>query len=113
MFKQFNNYFSTQEILKDFSESDFHSIKIEFQQVLSNRKEMTQFLEEWLNTHFDIEKLKSGIQKENDRICQVNNFYNNKIIVSSNFLLCSVVLLVVVCFNFSTSFLKGLGATGF
>lgn len=85
MFKQFSNYILTQEILKDFSESDFHSIKTEFQQVLSNRKEMTQFLEEWLNTHFDIEKLKSGIQKENDRICRVNNFYNNKIIVSSNF----------------------------
>ncbi|XP_023387151.1 centromere-associated protein E isoform X7 [Pteropus vampyrus] len=73
-----------EEILKDFSESDFHSIKTEFQQVLSNRKEMTQFLEEWLNTHFDIEKLKSGIQKENDRICQVNNFYNNKIIAIMN-----------------------------
>ncbi|XP_058424769.1 centromere-associated protein E-like isoform X1 [Diceros bicornis minor] len=68
-----------EEILKDFSESDFHSIKTEFQQVLCNRKEMTQFLEEWLNTHFDIEKLKNGIQKENDRICQVNNFYNKKI----------------------------------
>nr|XP_031546351.1 centromere-associated protein E isoform X3 [Vicugna pacos] len=73
-----------EEILKDFSESDFHSIKTEFQQVLSNRKEMTQFLEEWLNTHFDIEKLKNGIQKENDRICQVNNFYNNKIIAIMN-----------------------------
>ncbi|XP_045394768.1 AT-rich interactive domain-containing protein 2-like [Lemur catta] len=34
------------EILKDFSESDFPNIKTEFQQVLSNRKEMTQFLEE-------------------------------------------------------------------
>ncbi|XP_019481417.1 PREDICTED: centromere-associated protein E [Hipposideros armiger] len=73
-----------EEILKDFSETDFHSIKTEFQQVLSNRKEMTQFFEEWLNTHFDIEKLKSGIQKENDRICQVNNFYNNKIIAIMN-----------------------------
>nr|XP_031324227.1 centromere-associated protein E isoform X1 [Camelus dromedarius] len=73
-----------EEILKDFSESDFHSIKTEFQQVLSNRKEMTQFLEEWLNTHFDVEKLKNGIQKENDRICQVNNFYNNKIIAIMN-----------------------------
>ncbi|KAK2505630.1 hypothetical protein MC885_013086 [Smutsia gigantea] len=72
------------EILKDFSESDFSSIKTEFQEVLSNRKEMTQFLEDWLNTHFDIEKLKNGIQKENDRICQVNNFYNNKIIAIMN-----------------------------
>ncbi|XP_069315863.1 centromere-associated protein E-like [Eulemur rufifrons] len=70
-----------EEILKDFSESDFPSIKTEFQQVLSNRKEMTQFLEEWLNTHCDIEKLKNGIQKENDRICQVNYFFNNKIIL--------------------------------
>lgn len=85
MFTQFNAYFLTQEILKDFSESDFHSIKTEFQQVLSNRKEMTQFLEEWLKTHFDIEELKSGIQKENDRVFQVNKFYNNRIIVSSNF----------------------------
>ncbi|XP_045840361.1 centromere-associated protein E isoform X3 [Meles meles] len=73
-----------EEILKDLSENDFHCIKTEFQQVLSNRKEMTQFLEEWLNTHFDIEKLKNGIQKENDKICQVNNFYNNKIIAIMN-----------------------------
>ncbi|XP_049486904.1 centromere-associated protein E isoform X4 [Panthera uncia] len=73
-----------EEILKDLSENDFHCIKAEFQQVLSNRKEMTQFLEEWLNTHFDTEKLKNGIQKENDRICQVNNFYNNKIIAIMN-----------------------------
>ncbi|XP_070359719.1 centromere-associated protein E-like isoform X1 [Equus asinus] len=73
-----------EEILKDFSECDFHSIKMEFQQVLSNRKEMTQFLEEWLNTHFDIEKLKNGIQKENDRICEVNIFYNKKIIAIIN-----------------------------
>ncbi|XP_039076754.1 centromere-associated protein E [Hyaena hyaena] len=73
-----------EEILKDLSENDFHRIKAEFQQVLSNRKEMTQFLEEWLNTHFDTEKLKNGIQKENDRICQVNNFYNNKIIAIMN-----------------------------
>ncbi|XP_032716519.1 centromere-associated protein E isoform X2 [Lontra canadensis] len=73
-----------EEIFKDLSENDFHCIKTEFQQVLSNRKEMTQFLEEWLNTHFDIEKLKNGIQKENDKICQVNNFYNNKIIAIMN-----------------------------
>ncbi|XP_042791719.1 centromere-associated protein E isoform X4 [Panthera leo] len=73
-----------EEILKDLSENDFHCIKAEFQQVLSNTKEMTQFLEEWLNTHFDTEKLKNGIQKENDRICQVNNFYNNKIIAIMN-----------------------------
>ncbi|XP_037023817.2 centromere-associated protein E isoform X2 [Artibeus jamaicensis] len=73
-----------EEILKDFSESDFHSIKTEFQQVLSNRKEMTQFLEEWLKTHFDTEELKSGIQKENDRVFQVNKFYNNRIIAIVN-----------------------------
>nr|XP_058923431.1 centromere-associated protein E isoform X4 [Kogia breviceps] len=73
-----------EEILKDFSESDCHSIETEFQQVLSNRKEMTQFLEEWLNAHFDIEKLKNGIQKETDSIFQVNNFYNNKIIAIMN-----------------------------
>ncbi|XP_062964377.1 centromere-associated protein E isoform X1 [Cynocephalus volans] len=73
-----------EEIIRDFSESDFPSIKTEFQQILNNRKEMTQFLEEWLNSHFDIEKFKNGIQKENDRICQVNNFYNNKIIAIMN-----------------------------
>ncbi|XP_059517392.1 centromere-associated protein E-like isoform X3 [Myotis daubentonii] len=73
-----------QEILKDFSESDSHIIKAEFQQVLSNRKEITHFLGEWLNTHFDIEKLKSGIQKENERIFQVNKFYNNRIITIVN-----------------------------
>lgn len=103
MFTWLDAYF-LQEILKDFSESDFHSIKTEFQEVLSNRKEMTQFLEEWLNTHFDTEKLKNGVQKENDRICQVNNFYNNKIIVSSNFLC----YLILFWFSFSTPFSKGL-----
>ena len=85
MFRWFIAYFS-QEILKDFSESDFHSIKTEFQQVLSNRKEMTRFLEEWLNARFDIEKLKNVIQEENDSICQVNNLYHEKITVSSHFL---------------------------
>ncbi|XP_036887808.1 centromere-associated protein E isoform X2 [Sturnira hondurensis] len=73
-----------EEILKDFSESDFHSIKTEFQQVLSNRKEVTQFLEEWLKTHFDTEELKSGIQRENDSVFQVNKFYNNRIIAIVN-----------------------------
>ncbi|XP_058522622.1 centromere-associated protein E [Ochotona princeps] len=73
-----------EEILKDFSEGDFPSIKAEFQQMLTNRKEMTQFLEEWLKIHFDEEKLTNGIQKENDSICQVNNFYNNKIIAVIN-----------------------------
>ncbi|XP_006151218.1 centromere-associated protein E [Tupaia chinensis] len=72
------------EILTDLSENEFSSIKTEFQQVLRNRKEMTQFLGEWLNVHFDIEKLRNGIQKENDKICQVNNFYNNKIIAIMN-----------------------------
>lgn len=98
--------FFKQEILKDLSENDFHCIKTEFQQVLSNRKEITQFLEEWLNTHFDIEKLKNGIQKENDKICQVNNFYNKKIIVSSDFVCVCYLILFVVCSNFSTFFLK-------
>ncbi|XP_027826638.2 centromere-associated protein E isoform X3 [Ovis aries] len=73
-----------EEILKDFSESDFHSIKTEFQQVLSNRKEMTRFLEEWLNARFDIEKLKNVIQEENDSICQVNNLYHEKITAIMN-----------------------------
>ncbi|XP_076431138.1 centromere-associated protein E isoform X4 [Peromyscus maniculatus bairdii] len=72
------------EILKDFSENDFPTIKTEFQQVLSNSKEMTQFLEKWLNTPFDAEKLKSGIQKENNSICQVNNLYNSKVIAMIN-----------------------------
>ncbi|XP_045140261.1 centromere-associated protein E [Echinops telfairi] len=69
-----------EEILKDFSENDFLSIKTEFQQVLEKRKEMTRFLEEWLTAGFDIEILQNDLQQENDRICQVNNFYNNKII---------------------------------
>ncbi|XP_006872786.1 PREDICTED: centromere-associated protein E [Chrysochloris asiatica] len=73
-----------EEILKDVSEHDFLSIKTEFQQVIDKRKEMTQVLKEWLNTHFDIEKLQNDIQKENDRMCQVNNFYNNKIIAIMN-----------------------------
>ncbi|XP_052586509.1 centromere-associated protein E isoform X2 [Peromyscus californicus insignis] len=72
------------EILKDFSENDFPTIKTEFQQVLSNSKEMTQFLERWLNAPFDAEKLKSGIQKENKSICHVNNLYNSKVTAMIN-----------------------------
>lgn len=73
-----------EEILKDFSENDFPAIKTEFQQVLSNRKEMTRFLKKWLNTPFDTEQLQSGIQKENNSVCQMNNFYNSKITAMIN-----------------------------
>uniref|UniRef100_A0A8C2QPZ7 Centromere-associated protein E n=1 Tax=Cricetulus griseus TaxID=10029 RepID=A0A8C2QPZ7_CRIGR len=73
-----------EEIAKDFAENGFPTIKTEFQQVLSNRKEITQFLGRWMNTPFDTEKLKSGIQRENNSICQVNNFYNSKIIAMIN-----------------------------
>ncbi|XP_041515601.1 centromere-associated protein E isoform X2 [Microtus oregoni] len=73
-----------EEILKDFSENDFPAIKTEFQQVLSNKKEMTRFLKKWLNTPFDTEQLKSGIQEENNRVCQMNNFYNSKIAAMIN-----------------------------
>ncbi|XP_057649265.1 centromere-associated protein E [Chionomys nivalis] len=73
-----------EEILKDFSENDFPAIKTEFQQVLSNKKEMTRFLKKWLNTPFDTEQLKSGIQEENNSVCQMNNFYNSKITAMIN-----------------------------
>ncbi|XP_050014387.1 centromere-associated protein E [Alexandromys fortis] len=73
-----------EEILKDFSENDFPAIKTEFQQVLSNKKEMTRFLKKWLNTPFDTEQLKSGIQEENNSVCQMNNFYNSKIAAMIN-----------------------------
>ncbi|XP_038167398.1 centromere-associated protein E isoform X2 [Arvicola amphibius] len=73
-----------EEILKDFSENDFPTIKTEFQQVLSNRKEMTRFLKKWLNTPFDTEQLKSGIQEENNSVSQMNNFYNTKITAMIN-----------------------------
>ncbi|XP_013360881.1 PREDICTED: centromere-associated protein E isoform X2 [Chinchilla lanigera] len=73
-----------EEILKDFSKNDFPSIKIELQQILNNRKEMIRFLEEWLSTHFDTEKLKNGLQEEYESICQVNSFYNNKITAMIN-----------------------------
>ena len=71
MFRWFIAYFS-QEILKDFSESDFHSIKTEFQQVLTEKKWLSFWKSGW-NAHFDIEKFKNVIQKENDSICQVSN----------------------------------------
>ncbi|XP_013006069.1 centromere-associated protein E isoform X1 [Cavia porcellus] len=67
-----------EEILKDFSENDFPSMKIELQQALSDQKEMVRFLQEWLRTHFDIEKLKNGLQEQYDSICQVNKLYHNK-----------------------------------
>eukprot|EP00073_Rattus_norvegicus_P021649 XP_006233413.2 PREDICTED: centromere-associated protein E isoform X2 [Rattus norvegicus] len=73
-----------EEILKDFSENDFLTIKTEVKQVLSNRKEITEFLEKWLNTHFDTENLKSSIQKENKSIGLVNNFYHSKITAMVN-----------------------------
>nr|XP_044999136.1 centromere-associated protein E-like isoform X2 [Jaculus jaculus] len=68
-----------EEILKDFSEYDFQSIRTEFQQLLNDQKEMCQLLEEWLSAPFDIEKLKLAIQKENSSLFRVNNFYNDKI----------------------------------
>lgn len=90
--------FFTQEILKDFSENDFLTIKTEVKQVLSNRKEITEFLEKWLNTHFDTENLKSSIQKENKSIGLVNNFYHSKITVS----ITVHVHTLMLCFYFST-----------
>ncbi|XP_052035158.1 centromere-associated protein E isoform X7 [Apodemus sylvaticus] len=73
-----------EEILKDFSENDFLTIKTEVQQVLSNRKEITERLEEWLNSLVDIENLKSSIQKENKSTGLVNNFYHSKITAMVN-----------------------------
>ncbi|XP_054550573.1 centromere-associated protein E isoform X2 [Talpa occidentalis] len=73
-----------EEILSDLTENNFHNINTEFEEVLSNRKEMTQFLKEWLNTPVDTEKLKNGIQRKNDRLSQVNILYNNKIIAILN-----------------------------
>lgn len=64
---------------------------------------MTRFLKKWLNAPFDTEQLKSGIQKENSSVCQMNNYYNSRIAVS---------MLVrhsgssILCFF--SSFLKGL-----
>ncbi|GAB1295424.1 Centromere-associated protein E [Apodemus speciosus] len=68
-----------EEILKDFSENNFLTIKTEVQQVLSNRKEVTECLEKWLNTLFDIENLKSSIQKESKSTGLLNSFYHSKI----------------------------------
>ncbi|KAK7819394.1 hypothetical protein U0070_025422, partial [Myodes glareolus] len=76
---KFEVAFIQEEILRDFSENDFPTIKTEFQQVLSNKKEMTRFLKKWLNTPFDTVQLKSGIQEENNSVCQMNNYYNSKI----------------------------------
>ncbi|XP_029331454.1 centromere-associated protein E isoform X2 [Mus caroli] len=73
-----------EEMLKDFSENDFLTIKTEVQQVLSNRKEITEFLGKWLNTLFDTENLKSTIQKENKTIGLVNNFYHSRITAMIN-----------------------------
>lgn len=73
-----------EEMLKDFSENDFLTIKTEVQQVLNNRKEITEFLGKWLNTLFDTENLKSTIQKENKSIGLVNNFYHSRITAMIN-----------------------------
>ncbi|XP_028616283.1 centromere-associated protein E [Grammomys surdaster] len=73
-----------EEILKDFSENDFLTIKTEVQQVLSSRKEITEFLGRWLSTLFDTENLESRIQKENKSIGLVNNFYHSKITAMIN-----------------------------
>lgn len=79
-----------EEMLKDFSENDFLTIKTEVQQVLNNRKEITEFLGKWLNTLFDTENLKSTIQKENKSIGLVNNFYHSRITVSTAVQSCSL-----------------------
>ena len=73
-----------EEMLKDFSENDFLTIKTEVQQVLSYRKEITEFLGKWLNTLFDKENLKSTIQKETKSIGLVNNFYHSRITAMIN-----------------------------
>uniref|UniRef100_UPI00402B4B3F centromere-associated protein E n=1 Tax=Arvicanthis niloticus TaxID=61156 RepID=UPI00402B4B3F len=73
-----------EEILKDFAENDFLTIKTEVQQVLSSRKEITEFLGKWLNTLCDTEHLESRIQKENKSLGLVNNFYHSKITVLIN-----------------------------
>ncbi|XP_029393798.1 centromere-associated protein E [Mus pahari] len=72
-----------EEILKDFSENDFLTIKTEVQQVLSHRKEITEFLRKWLNT-LDTENLRSTIRKENKSIGLVNNFYHSRITAMIN-----------------------------
>ncbi|XP_049642493.1 centromere-associated protein E [Suncus etruscus] len=69
-----------EEILRDLSESDFHSMKAEFEEMLRNRKETLQLLQDWLTIRFDTEKLKDSIQSASHRISQGNNFYNKKIL---------------------------------
>uniref|UniRef100_K7E9D1 Centromere-associated protein E n=1 Tax=Ornithorhynchus anatinus TaxID=9258 RepID=K7E9D1_ORNAN len=73
-----------EQILQDLSEmeNDLPQMKAELQQVVSDRKEMCQFLENCAKTEFDIESLLENMKQKNDRLAQVIVDYNGKIKVS-------------------------------
>ncbi|XP_028932854.1 centromere-associated protein E isoform X5 [Ornithorhynchus anatinus] len=70
-----------EQILQDLSEmeNDLPQMKAELQQVVSDRKEMCQFLENCAKTEFDIESLLENMKQKNDRLAQVIVDYNGKI----------------------------------
>ncbi|XP_060028371.1 centromere-associated protein E [Erinaceus europaeus] len=73
-----------EEIVRDFSGSDFPSIKAELEAAVSNSKDMTRFLRECLATHADTEKLTGGLQQAIDRMYRVNYLYGSRMIAMMN-----------------------------
>ncbi|NWS73103.1 CENPE protein, partial [Crotophaga sulcirostris] len=70
-----------ESILKDVSEmeSELFWIEAELQQEENARKETTQFWNTCSGTHFDLEKLKEELKKDNKRLLQVNKFWTPKV----------------------------------
>ncbi|KAK2546150.1 hypothetical protein Q9966_000619 [Columba livia] len=73
-------HLDAESILKDVSEmeSELLSIEAGLQQEESARKETTEFWEACSGTHCDTEELEEKLNKDNERLLQVINFWNPK-----------------------------------
>ncbi|KAK2519916.1 hypothetical protein Q9233_011704 [Columba guinea] len=73
-------HLDAESILKDVSEmeSELLSIEAGLQQEESARKETTEFWEACSGTHCDTEELEEKLNKDNERLLQVMNFWNPK-----------------------------------
>ncbi|XP_051474239.1 centromere-associated protein E [Apus apus] len=76
-----NLHLEVESILKDVSEteSELLSIEAELQQEESARKERAQFWEACSGTHCNAEELKEELEKDNERLLQVINFWTPKV----------------------------------
>ncbi|KAM6346746.1 centromere-associated protein E [Podargus strigoides] len=74
-------HLDAESILKDVSEmeSELLSIESELKKEESARKETAQFWETFSGTHCDAEELKEELEKDNERLWQVVNFWTPKV----------------------------------